>query len=119
MSFDAFRRRAQTALFGSMPAHLARLEWNPAQIASLQRDRLRSLLSVASERSPFHARRLAGVDPATFELDELHRLPIMTKAEMMEHFDEVVTDRRVTLASAEEARPRRYAARAPVKPLPP
>jgi len=51
---------------------------------------VRALLAVAIERSPFHARRLSGIDPTTFELADLARLPVMTKAEMMHHFDDMV-----------------------------
>ena len=64
-------------------------------LADLQRTRLRALLARVIDRSPFHAARLAGIDPARFELADLTRLPIMTKAQMMEHFNEVVTDPRV------------------------
>jgi len=46
--------------------------------------------------SPFHARRLRGVDPDRFELADLARLPVMTKADMMENFDAATTDRRLT-----------------------
>jgi hypothetical protein len=53
-------------------------------------------LARAIDRSPFHAARLAGIGPARFELADLARLQVMTKAQMMEHFDEVVTDRRLT-----------------------
>jgi phenylacetate-coenzyme A ligase PaaK-like adenylate-forming protein len=66
-----------------------------------QRDRLRHVLAHAVERSPFHARRLAGVEPGTFELDDLRWLPIMTRADMMAAFDDVVTDRRLTLEAVE------------------
>ncbi|HEY3651525.1 MAG TPA: hypothetical protein VGL33_26400, partial [Streptosporangiaceae bacterium] len=61
-----------------------------------QRDRLRALLARAIAGSPFHAGRLRGVDPDRFELADLTRLPVMTKADMMENFDTATTDRRLT-----------------------
>ena len=70
-------------------------------LADLQRTRLRALLARAIDRSPFHAAWLAGINPDRFELADLARLPIMTKAQMMEHFDEVVIDRRVTRRAVE------------------
>jgi phenylacetate-coenzyme A ligase PaaK-like adenylate-forming protein len=85
-----------------LPGHGARLGWDAQRLARHQRERLRELLAVAIERSPFHAGRLGGVDPARFELDDLERLPVMTKAEMMGAYDEVVTDRRLTRATVEE-----------------
>jgi phenylacetate-coenzyme A ligase PaaK-like adenylate-forming protein len=54
------------------------------------------LLARAIERSPFHAARLRGIDPGRFELADLARLPVMTKAQMMDSFDAVATDRRLT-----------------------
>jgi phenylacetate-coenzyme A ligase PaaK-like adenylate-forming protein len=85
-----------------MADHLDRLTWDRGRIETLQRDRLRGLLRIAIDRSPYHARRLAGVDPDTFELADLARLPVMTKAEMMDSYDDVVTDRRLSRAVADE-----------------
>ena len=93
---DLLRARMAAAVGGRMPGHIERLGWNGPQLAGWQRARLRALLARAIDRSPFHAARLAGIDPARFELADLPRLPVMTKAQMMERFDEVVTDRRLT-----------------------
>ena len=90
------RARMTAALMSRLPGHARRLSWDPAQLAAFQRDRLRELLARATQRSPFHADRLAGIDPATFELADLPRLPVMTKTQMMAGFDQVVTDRRLT-----------------------
>ena len=59
--------------------HAERLDWDAEQLAAHQRERLRELLSTAIERSPFHAQRLRGIDPRTFELGDLPRLPVMGK----------------------------------------
>ena len=72
------------------------------RVGAYQTERLRGLLARAIESSPFHARRLAHIDPAQFELADLARLPVMTKAQMMASFDEVVTDRRLTLSRVED-----------------
>jgi phenylacetate-CoA ligase len=93
---DPLRARLATAIGGRMSGHIARLGWSAPQLAGWQRERLRALLARAIDRSPFHASRLAGIDPARFELADVPRLPVMTKAQMMERFDEVVTDRRLT-----------------------
>jgi phenylacetate-CoA ligase len=92
---DVLRARMAAAIGGRMAGHVERLGWDAGQLADLQRARLRVLLARAIDRSPFHAARLAGINPARFELADLTRLPVMTKAQMMDHFDEVVTDRRV------------------------
>lgn len=58
-----------------------------------QQRRLESIVRHAVGRSPFYRERFAGVvgeGPV-----ELSRLPVLDKAEMMEHFDELVTDGRL------------------------
>ena len=93
---DLLRARMATAIGGRMAGHIERLGWSRGQLAGLQRARLRALLAHAIDRSPFHAARLAGIDAARFELTDVAQLPIMTKAQMMNGFNEVVTDRRLT-----------------------
>lgn len=68
--------------------------WNPRhetmpreELEALQVRKLRSLLSWAGARVPFHAKRFAeaGVTPDAVEtLDDLRRLPFMTRDEWME-----------------------------------
>ncbi len=101
-SFEALRRRIQAAVFGGMAEQLERLRWSAEQIAAHQRQALRTLLGHAAAHSPFQARRLAGVDPARVDLGDLARLPVMTKAEMMDRFDDVVTDRRLSRGLVED-----------------
>ncbi|HEY1324189.1 MAG TPA: hypothetical protein VGF32_28290 [Streptosporangiaceae bacterium] len=93
---SALRAHVARTLAGHLDRHLARLHWDDAQLARHQRDRLRELLAYAAEHSPFHARRLRGVDPSRFELADLPRLPVMTKDQLMDSFDELTTDRRLT-----------------------
>ena len=93
---DLLRARMSGTTAGQMPGHIQRLGWSAGQLAAFQRDRLRALLARAIERSPFHAARLRGLDPARFELTDLARLPVMTKAQMMENFGSAVTDRRLS-----------------------
>ena len=96
MSFEAFRAAFQADLLAVMPDHVARLGWSAPQIASHQRSGLRALLAHAVEHSPFHRRRLAGVDVERIEVADLPTLPVMTKAEMMRDLGDVFTDRRLT-----------------------
>jgi phenylacetate-coenzyme A ligase PaaK-like adenylate-forming protein len=99
---DLLRARMAAAIGGQLPGHIRRLGWSPGQLADFQRDRLRALLARAIERSPFHAARLRGVDPSRFELADLPRLPVMTKAQLMDDFDAALTDRRLTRNLAEQ-----------------
>ena len=94
------RARVSRGLAAQLPNHLARLTWDGERLAAHQRDRLRALVAHAREHSPFHAHRLAGIDAD--RLDDLSRLPVMTKQDLMERFDKVVTDRRLTRALVED-----------------
>jgi phenylacetate-CoA ligase len=73
---------------------LARREGQPREGLHLyQQKRLESVVRHAAGHSPFYRERLAGVvgqGPV-----ELSRLPTLNKSEMMEHFDELVTDGRL------------------------
>jgi phenylacetate-CoA ligase len=98
---DALRARYGEAFGTRLPGHIRRLPWDAERLADHQRERLRALLACAIERSPFHARRLRGIDPGRFELDDLASLPVMSKAQMMDGFDELLTDRRLSRTRAE------------------
>ena len=92
---ELLKTRVSGAVGRQMPEHIGRLGWDAGRLAACQRDRLRALLARAIAGSPFHAGRLRGVDPDRFELADLARLPVMTKADMMENFDAATTDRRL------------------------
>lgn len=100
--FERFRTRVRGKLFQGLPDQARRLGWNAAQITAHQLAGLRALLARALECSPFHARRLAGIRPDRFEMADLRRLPVMTKAEMMEELDDVFTDRRLSRNRVED-----------------
>jgi phenylacetate-CoA ligase len=70
--------------------------WTPQQLQAYQARALRQLREHAYARSPFYRRFHAGrtVRP-------LRELPVLTKAMVMEHFDELVTDPAVRLAEVE------------------
>ena len=59
---------------------------------------LRETIAFAQAKSPWHAKRLDGVDAASFTEADLARLPVMTKSDVMSNWDEVVTDGSLTLA---------------------
>ncbi len=81
----------------ALPEHLDRLTWPLERIRAERRDRLRALVAVAKDTSPWHRRRLAHLDPDRLEEVDLLRVPPMTKDDLMTHFDEIVTDPRLAL----------------------
>jgi phenylacetate-CoA ligase len=102
-AWERFRGGLQADVMAQMGQHVARLAWTRDQVEAAQRDGLRRLLAHAAEHSPFHRSRLAGLIPHDAGLTDLAALPQMTKAEMMASFDDVVTDRRLSLGLVEAA----------------
>ena len=66
---------------------------SPQRRAAIQAQRLRELVAYAREHSPYYARLYADV-PEDFSLSDL---PATNKRVLMEHWDDWVTDRSVTL----------------------
>lgn len=98
LPLDEARRR----FFDGLPAQFESNSLGSGVLRELQTRRIRRVLTSALGRSAFHRRRLAGVDPSSFTLDQLATLPPMTKHEMMADFDEVVTDPVVRLDEVNE-----------------
>jgi phenylacetate-CoA ligase len=94
-SFARLREWVQREMRTRMPEHVRRLALSADEVCDRQQAGLRTTLAHAIEHSPFHARRLAGLEVRGFELADLAELPVMTKSEMMDEFDEVVADRRL------------------------
>lgn len=67
--------------------------WSRRELEVCQAGALRELRDFAVARSPFYARLHRGL-----ERRPLHELPIVTKADVMQSFDDVVTDRTLRLA---------------------
>jgi phenylacetate-CoA ligase len=101
-AIDELRAQVADGLAAHLGEHVHRLNWDRARVRAHQCERLRALLTYALANSPFHARRLAGIDPDRFELSELQTLPTMTKSDMMANFDQLVTDPRITRRLVDE-----------------
>ena len=99
---EALCARFSRALAERLDGHIERLSWDADRLRRHQRDQLRALLGHATEHSPFHAGRLRGIDPERFELEQLSELPVMSKAQMMDCFDELLTDRRLMRERTEQ-----------------
>src|SRR4029453_2524887 len=94
--YETLRQRHVARFRETAPEHFERMTW-PAERLRAGRERgLRALVAHARARSPWHGHRLAGLDPDRLRETDLRTLPVMTKDDLMEHFDEVVTDRRLT-----------------------
>ncbi|HEY7606481.1 MAG TPA: hypothetical protein VID07_06895, partial [Actinomycetes bacterium] len=76
--------------------------WSPEELEAFQRRRLDEVVRHATASSPFYRERYAAGDPGDpGDPVDLGRLPTVDKATVMERFDDLVTDRRLTLAAVE------------------
>jgi hypothetical protein len=101
MTYERVRAAHLHAVQAAMEDHIARLDWQRDCIDRYRDQRLRMLLGYARERSPFHARRLADLDSSTATVADLAAVPIMTKAQAQDCWDEIVTDRELSRERAE------------------
>jgi len=95
--YETLRQLHQGYALGLAPRLLERLDWPADRLAVHREQRLREFVAEAIERSPWHRERLAGVDPRGLDEVSLRDLPPMTKADLMESFDRIVTDERLSL----------------------
>jgi phenylacetate-CoA ligase len=100
--YEALRRRHVARAEELLPATLERLTWPPERLAAHRTTELRKLLATAREASPWHRARLTGTDIDTVDAADLTALPVMTKDDLMQNFDEIVTDPRLRLATVED-----------------
>ena len=92
MSYERVRAAHLHAVRAAMDDHITRLDWRRQDIDRYRDQRLRMLLGYARERSPFHARRLTHLDPDRATVADLAAVPIMTKAQAQDCWDDIVTD---------------------------
>jgi phenylacetate-CoA ligase len=93
---------ARQQLLGVVPEQVARLHWDAACLAQYRSERLTETLSFAAEQSPWHAGRLSSLDLEAVTPEDLTSLPTMTKADVMDAWDRIVTDPRLSLDAARQ-----------------
>lgn len=100
-AYEETRQRHVSDWMTAVGSVVERRSWTRAQLEDHQEAALRRVVAKASARSPWHAARLAGVNVKGLMRGDLASLPTMTKQDIVEHFDDVVTDRRITRQGAE------------------
>ena len=79
-----------------------RLNYSNTQLKAYRNKRLRELLYYAKAHSPWYSKELASIKIDYFTENNLSDLPSMNKLTLMQNWDEIVTDRRLTLALVEK-----------------
>jgi phenylacetate-coenzyme A ligase PaaK-like adenylate-forming protein len=99
-NYSIDRLRHLQAFRQALAGEEQKLTWPIERLHTLRDRRLRALLHDAKARSPWHARRLQHVDIDNLSGDDLTCIPPMTKADLIANWDDIVTDRRLTLELA-------------------
>ncbi len=100
--YETLRQRHVARAMTLAPRLIEQIDWPAERLAAHRVGQLRELVGAAAERSPWYRQRLADVDIDNLDETTLPRLPVLTKAELMEHFDGIVTDRRLSLGRLEQ-----------------
>lgn len=79
-----------------------RLSWPKERQEAFRLTELKAFLAHARKHSPWHRARLQSVDIDALTMDRLADIPPMTKADLMENWDAIVTRPGMTLAAAED-----------------
>lgn len=89
--YEPLRTAHLEAVKAAMIDHTARLRWPRDRIMRYRDHRLRALLIHAAQRSPFHAKRLKGLNLSKLQVSDLAGIPMLTKAEAQDNWDSIIT----------------------------
>jgi phenylacetate-CoA ligase len=95
-TFEELRARHDADREAALPRYVGQLQWSADQLRTERERRMRVLLATAKTRSAWHRERLRHIDAATFTERDLPSLPTMNKDDLMNNFEAVVTDPRLT-----------------------
>lgn len=83
------------------PKQQESIHYSKEQLDALTNKRLQILLLYAKKNSPWYKKTLAKIDPEHFTKERLDELPTINKSILMEHWDEIVTNPKLSLAFVE------------------
>jgi phenylacetate-CoA ligase len=96
-AYEATRQRHIEHLLPQIGEHFERVAWTAERLHAERTAQLRALVGIAVRRSPWHRDRLGELDLGTLDADDVRHLPVMTKGDLMDNFDAIVTDPEVRL----------------------
>ncbi|GAA0544279.1 phenylacetate--CoA ligase family protein [Rhizomicrobium palustre] len=90
-------------LYALLPEMIQRMYWPRGELDLHRTQAFRDMLAHAKTHSPWWKDRLAHIDAETATLDDLKRIPVMTKNDLMENWDSILTIPGASRAEAEAA----------------
>jgi phenylacetate-coenzyme A ligase PaaK-like adenylate-forming protein len=101
MDYESIRQRHAQRYAELQPEYIERTRWPAERVRHEREQRLRELIRVAKERSPWHRARLAHIDADHVTEADLPSIPPMTKQDMMDNLEGIWTDPRLTRDAVE------------------
>ena len=102
MNFEKTREQLIKRVHNSIPTHIKRLSWSKKELREFQTARLRNILEIANNKSPYYGKILEGIDLNSFGLNDLSKLPVLKKDNVMDNWDSIVTVEGINKKIAEE-----------------
>ncbi|MEM8953835.1 MAG: hypothetical protein AAGD22_06770 [Verrucomicrobiota bacterium] len=96
-AFDEIRGRHLEATRAFTPEAVTRLGWSRDEVIEAQTLGLRKVVAHAQEHSRYFGGVLGGLEASTLELGDMVKIPPLTKALVMENWDDLVTDPQLKL----------------------
>ena len=95
--FEALRTKHISELRAFTGKAVERLQWSRERVQEEQTRRLRKIIAHAQQSSPYYADRLGHIEASTLEVGDLVKIPPLTKQDVMDNWDRLVTDPQLRL----------------------
>ena len=99
--FEELRKKHIKLSQELFPQMLSHVGWSKEQLAEYRQNALRELIKLCINQSKWHKTRLSQIDPETFTEADLPYIPTMTKTDLMENFDDILTNPNLNLEKCE------------------
>ena len=101
MDYETLRQRHLLDMRSRIPALVQRFDWPAERLKADREVRLRKLVAHAKAHSAWYGKHLVDVNAQTLTEETLADVPPMSKADLMDHFDAISTDPRITRDASE------------------
>ena len=102
MTYKPLAQKQTEDMLEELPRDYTHLSDSVDTLKELRTDRLRAMLYYAKSFSPWYKKQLANLDVEYFTEEDLYKIPTLDKVTLMNNWDEIVTDRRLSLKLVEK-----------------
>ncbi len=101
MDFKETQQQLIALVRNKMPDHLRHLSWSKQELAAQQLYAFKRLLTHAKQHTTYYKNVLKDLDVASFKLEEINQIPMTTKQDTLEHWNDFIADQVITREQAE------------------